>query len=375
MARWIDTPEDLRTLADQLAGDPIVALDSESDSLHHFREKVCLIQIATVRGEIFLVDPLAVRDLSPLGPVLADPGIEKVLHGADYDVACFARDFGFRAANLFDTMIAARILGWPEVGLAAVVEREFGCHLCKGPQTADWSRRPVAPDLEQYAAADVVHLIALRDRIVAHLRSMGREHWAREEAAAVSEAPAALAVPAPADFRKARGARDLDGRGLAVLRELFAVREAVALHLDRPRFKVVSEDVLVTMAFRLPLDETELARVPGLPRPVAHHARQWLDAVLRGLEGPEEDWRLGPPPDRTRPDPVVTDRIGRLRAWRNEAAQRFGLDPGLLLPQRLIIALAVAGPGTVEELAAIEGLRAWRVEALGSDLLAILQRR
>jgi ribonuclease D len=186
VTRWIRTAEALAELARSFEGCRTIGLDTESDSLYHHFEKVCLIQIATDRGEAVLVDSLAVKDLSPLGPALADPDITKVLHGADYDVTTLKRDFGFTFASLFDTMIAARFLGMPGIGLAAVAEAELGITLSKANQKDDWSRRPVTPQQEAYALADVQHLGALRERLEAKLAEKRRLEWVREECEVVA---------------------------------------------------------------------------------------------------------------------------------------------------------------------------------------------
>jgi ribonuclease D len=164
-AVWIRTPEELGRLAQRLRGQPAIALDTEADSLYHHREKVCLVQLAAASGEAVLVDPLALRNLEPLRDVLADPRTVKVLHGADYDVTSLKRDFGFTFASLFDTMLASRLLGLPEVGLQAVLRNELGIALSKASQKDDWSVRPLTPLQEHYALADVRHLLALYERL------------------------------------------------------------------------------------------------------------------------------------------------------------------------------------------------------------------
>src|SRR5262249_51288385 len=199
--RWIRTAAELSDLAGSLRGRRAVALDTESDSLHHHREKVCLLQVGLEEGG-WLVDPLAVRDLSPLSPLLADPATVKVLHGADYDVTTLKRDFGFAFEGLFDTMIAARFLGLPEIGLQALLRTEFGIGLTKESQKDDWSRRPLTPTQEAYALADVTHLIALYERLAARLQAAGRLEWAREESAAVAALEAARRGRDPEAWQK-----------------------------------------------------------------------------------------------------------------------------------------------------------------------------
>lgn len=367
---WIRDDTALEQLVLALSDQDIVALDTESDSLHHYYEKTCLIQVGLSDGRTFLIDPLAVRDLSTLGPILANPAVCKVFHAADYDIAVLGRDFGFRLAGLFDTMLACRFLGWTDFGLAAALGREFGMTIDKGPQRADWSQRPLPPSLEAYAAQDVAMLIPLQRRLRDALVQAGRLEWVIEECDALTTQthhhPTTPALPDPT---KAPGARNLDPRQAAVLAALFQMREDIAQHLDRPRFKVVPDATLVRIAAVMPRDPDALARIPGVPRPMLHHARTWMDVIHRAMTGP-----LAPPlarhdAPRMRTSATVGARLGRLRAWRVDAAARLGLDPGLLLPQRLLVPVAVEGPRSLQELAAIDGIRRWRIQAIGPALL------
>jgi len=220
--QWVGTAEGLRTLADRLRGAPAIGLDTESDSLHSFPEKVCLIQVAEENGAVSLLDPLALGDLSPLAPVCADPRIVKVLHGASYDLASMKRDFGFGFARIFDTMVAAQFLGLPELGLASLLEHFFG--ILPGPsrQKDNWAERPLSPEQELYAVEDVLHLIPLHDQLLQQLRGLGREAWVEEECQALAVTPASQRIFDPDSYVRLKGTRDLDGRGLAILRELYA---------------------------------------------------------------------------------------------------------------------------------------------------------
>ena len=202
---WIRTPDALAELARSLEGCRTIGLDSESDSLYHHFEKVCLLQVATDRGDTCLVDTLVLRDLSPLAPAMADPGLVKVLHGADYDVTTLKRDFGFSFASIFDTMIAARLLGRSEIGLAAVARDELGATLTKTNQKDDWSRRPLTPEQEAYALADVLHLVALRERLEAKLVAAGRLDWMAEECEAVAALEPAARKRDPEAYLGSRG--------------------------------------------------------------------------------------------------------------------------------------------------------------------------
>ncbi|MGH7348969.1 MAG: ribonuclease D, partial [Candidatus Rokuibacteriota bacterium] len=251
---WIRTPDELQALARELAGAGAVAIDTEADSLHHYPGKLCLVQLADARGRGHLVDPLALRDLSPLGPVLADPSTLKVLHAADNDLAYLKRRYGVAVASLFDTAVAARFLGTTSLGLEGLLTQYLGVTAVKSRQKDDWSRRPLTPEQEAYALDDVLHLIPLREKLLEALHGLGRAQWVEDECAGL----AALVVPEkPADpdaYMKLKGARELDARGLAVLRELHAAREALALRLDRPPFMIVGNESLVALAARRPHD-------------------------------------------------------------------------------------------------------------------------
>lgn len=370
---WIQSPADLGALVRDLAGVPAVALDTEADSLHHYPERLCLIQAADPEGRVFFLDPLALPDLEPLRAICADPATVKVFHSAENDLAHFKRRFGFAFANIADTAVAARFLGARELGLDTLLGRHLGVALPKSQQKADWARRPLTPAQEAYAAEDVRHLVRLRDRLLADLRALGREAWLTEEC----EALAALPIPErplEADgSRRLRGASRLDPRGRAVLKALHARREAWARAERRPPFKVLSPDTLVALAAARPQSRGALAGIPGLsPRLVERYGEGILESVARGLAEP-----LVEPARARRPivPPAVQQRAAALKRWRAAAAERAGLDPGVLLPQRLIDVLAAAPPADVPALAAMPGVRRWRAEAFGAEILAALAGR
>ncbi len=368
--RWIRTADELDELARDLAGCGAIGIDTEADSLHHYTEKVCLVQLTAFGGASCLVDPLALGDLSPLAPILADPSVLKVVHGGDNDVSSMRRDFGFSFRTMFDTSIAARLLGDTELGLQALVRNELGVELTKGSQKDDWSKRPLTAKQEAYALADVEHLMALAARLTARLAEAGRTEWAREEFAVLANLPPAEKRTGPDEFRRIKGSAKLPRRQQAVLRELYQWREARALAADRPPFKIVSAELLLAMAERIPASVEEVARV------LASHPRQ-LDeaevvfaAITRGLELPESELPAREIGERSRVSTAVLRRVDALRSWRGEQATRSRLDPSVVMPQRLIDRIAQAGPRTTHELAAIEGVRQWRVGEWGTALLA-----
>jgi ribonuclease D len=369
VTEWIRTPAELERLALELRGSGSLALDSESDSLYHHVEKVCLLQLASDRGRAVLIDPLALRDLSPLAPFMADPAVTKVLHGADYDVTTLKRDFGFSFAGVFDTMLAARFLGFPEIGLQAVVRREMGVELSKASQKDDWSRRPLTPTQEAYALADVQHLFEIRRRLEAQLRALGRLRWLEEECAAVAALEPARRRKDDDGYQRIKGARRLSPRGLAILRELFAWRESRAERTDTPAFKILGNESLLALADGAPESKDDLRHLRLPSRLLEHAADDLLAAVRRGSAVAEAELPRIPREAR----PVVSDearaRAARLKAWRAQEAESLKLDPAVILPQRLIDRLAEAAPREAEALEAVPGLRRWRIEAFAPALL------
>lgn len=370
MTRWIRTPAQLEALVDELAGCRAIGIDTEADSLHHYAEQVCLIQLAALGGGSCLIDPLAIEDLSPLAPILADASVLKVLHGGDNDVTSMRRDFGFEFRTLFDTGIAARLLGDTELGLQAIVRNELGVELSKGSQRDDWSRRPLTSTQEAYALADVAHLFELATRLTARLAEAGRTEWAREEFAALARLPPSVKRTGPDEFRRIKGSAALPRRQQAVLRELYQWREAQAEAADRPPFKIVAAEVLLAIA-QIPSPSSA-----DVERALASYPRQRgqidaiLDAIERALDLPDSELPTREAGERTSLSAAAKRRVEALRAWRDAEAGRSRLDPAVVMSQKLIERIATAGPRSLPELAAVEGVRHWRVAAWGAALLA-----
>ncbi|MEO8702129.1 MAG: HRDC domain-containing protein [Kofleriaceae bacterium] len=368
MTGWIRTADQLDELVDDLAGCNALGIDTEADSLHHYTEKVCLLQLTAFGGASWLVDPLALRDLSPLAPILADASVLKVVHAGDNDVTSMRRDFGFTFRTMFDTAIAARLLGDAEVGLQALVRAELGVELSKGSQRDDWSKRPLTAKQESYAVADVEYLMALAATLTDRLAAAGRTEWAREEFAALASLPPAEKRTGPDEFRRIKGSARLSRRQQAVLRELYRWREARAAAADRPPFKIVGPEILLALA------ELDSATIDDVVRVFASYPRQAgqievvFAAIERGLELPEAELPTREPSDRV--SLSARRRVEALRAWRTAESARSRLDPSIVMPQRLIDRLALAHPQTLAELAAVEGIRKWRVGEWGPALLA-----
>ncbi len=370
----IEKQADLERLFDRLQQEPLIALDTEAASFHRFRDRVYLLQVST-RHETAVVDPLAVSNLERLGELLADPRIEIVFHDADYDLRLLENEYGFRAANLFDTRIAAQLLNEPGIGLAALLEKYAGVRLDKRYQRADWSARPLTREMLEYAAADTRHLAQLRDLRKDRLRELGRLEWAAEEFEILgSTARMAIESDEPG-YLRLKGARALNGRALAILRELFQWREELARRTDKAAFRILNNEPMLLMAKSPPLDLATLKAIKGIgPDQAERRGSEILAAVRRGLEIPERDLPRIERRYRQPPDPAFEARLEWLKAARNTMAQRYDLPPGVLCPNGVLEAIARVNPETVEQLAALAEVRRWQVRELGMGLLAALRQ-
>ncbi len=279
--KLIADPASLAQLVDALRAEPVVALDTESNSFHVYRERVCLLQVSTREAD-WVVDPLAV-DVTPLAGVFCD-GREMVLHGADYDVRCLRREYGWRFPRLFDTMVASRRLGHAGLGLAAVVEVHFGVRLAKGFQRSDWGRRPLTQEQLAYAALDTHYLLPLHARLSAELEQRGLLAPAREEFARIASAVPRERVFDEEGWRRIKGARELDPAGSKVLRALYLAREERARASDRPPFKVLGDHTLIALARARPRTPEELREFHGITPSVL---RRMGDAILQATQGCE----------------------------------------------------------------------------------------
>jgi ribonuclease D len=367
----VATPEALQQMVARLQGVPAVAVDTEANSFYAYYERVCLVQL-TFDGTDYVVDPLALSDLSALGPIFADPAIEKVFHAAEYDLIGLKRDYSFEFASLFDTMVASRIVGWPAIGLASVLEEQFGVQLDKRWQRADWGRRPLPLEQLDYARLDTHYLLPLRDLLLAELRRLGREKEAREEFARLARAAPVPHEFDPEGFWHVKGARDLSPSDAAVLRELYLYRDEQARHRNRPPFKVFSDTAMVRVSQIHPRDRAALVRVPGMSEYVIRrYGNGILGAVSRGMRA-----RPLPPPrpsNNHRPDEATLTRLAALKVWRKAQAQERGVDPDVVCSNAALMALARRNPRTEDELAAVSDLGAWKRSEYGTAILQVLQ--
>ncbi len=370
---YVDTPEQLRDLVARLHGLPLLAADTEAAGYHRYLDRLSLIQLST-RDEHFLIDPLALGDLSPLAPLFADPGVETIFHDADYDLRILDRDAGIHVRGLFDTQIAAAFLGERSLGLGNIAEKYLGLKLPKEYQRADWAERPLTEGMKEYAATDTAHLPSLRDRLKEELERKGRMAWAEEEFLRREHTRWTEQEGELEAFLRVKGARDLPPRGLAILRELHEWREGVARERDQATFRVLANQALLEMSARAPRSTQELRQVQGVSDGLAQRrGREMLAAIGRGLEVPEEELPRFPRARRWERDPEHEARVEALKSARNRRAEALDLDSGFLMSKALLEEVARRDPQSVEELLEIPGVRRWQAEALGDALIGALR--
>lgn len=377
---WVDTQPAFRAMLGHLRGEPAVAVDTESNSLYVYREQVCLIQISVPEAD-YLVDPLAMDDLSGLGPLLADPGVRKVFHGAEYDLSVLNRDFDFFVANLFDTMWASRILGWPAHGLATLLKTHFGVHLDKKYQRANWGLRPLPEAQLDYARLDSHYLLPLYKIQARQLENQNRWPQARHRFEKLVTTRSEPKRFDPDGFWRMSGVRELDDAGRGVLRELYLFREERARTENRPPFRVISNRALLTLSERRPQSMKSLHQVKGVSqRMVGRYGRGLLAAIHRGASQPLSwEERVRPSGDSAsrpngRPSAACQARFEALRAWRNAAAEARGVEPDIVLTNQTLWMVACSNPECRADLACDDLLARWQVDEFGDDLLAVIRR-
>jgi ribonuclease D len=371
---YVAQPESLAELIAAVRHEPRIAVDTEAASFHRYRDRIYLIQISTA-DRTALIDPLALADLSPVGAVLADPAIEKTFHDADYDLRVLDRDYGFRAARLFDTRIAAQLAGEPAIGLAALLEKYAGVKLAKEHQKADWSQRPLPPPMLAYAAEDTRHLLALRDALERRLRDLGRLEWAKEEFTRLEALRWTGVAEGDTDGHlRVKGAKGLPPRALAAFRELHRWRETVAERDDKAPFRVIGNDSLLAVSKALPATPGALAGLKEVPASLARrHGAALLEAVARARALPESELPRLERSARPPKDPNFDARVERLKGVRNRVAAELKIDAGVLCGRTTLEAVARAAPKDRAGLAQVPELRRWQAEVLGDALLGALR--
>jgi ribonuclease D len=364
----IQSSEELITLVQRLEACDRIAVDTESNSLFAYQERVCLIQFS-IPGHDALVDPLAIDDLSSLAPIFSSPRIEKILHAAEYDVMCLKRDFDFEFDALFDTYHAARILGWKKPGLGNILEDAFGVKLNKRYQRANWGKRPLEPEMLDYARFDTHYLISLRDRLAEELQAGGHWEEAQELFQLLNQTPPATSSYDPQGFWSIGNAHRLNGKNAAILRELYLWREEEAARQDRPPFKIVGDKGLLAVLEANPVSLDQIEAIDKLSkRQVQRYGQALLEATARGRHAPK------PHQTRTRRvDQATRDRYESLRKWRKETAKRRQIESDVVLPRDFLWEIARKKPSNLAALREILAPLPWRFEAYGEAILETLR--
>lgn len=367
---WVGCTEHLRSMLDDLRRYKRLAVDTESNSLHAYKEQVCLIQFSTGEND-YLVDPLSIKDLSSLGTIFADAQIEKIFHAAEYDIICLKRDYGFEFRNLFDTMLASRTLGRAEIGLAALIEAEFGVRLDKRYQRANWGKRPLPIEWQAYARLDTFYLLPLRERLKNELFTRGRLEMAEEDFVRMCNVLPNGEGNGHNPCWRIGKSRYLNPQEVTLLNELCAFREEQARLGNVPPFKVMGNDTLLHLAVHPPQTIEEIAATRGIGRwLVKNHGADLLEVIKRGLSSPP----IQPPPSPPRPSEVYLSRLEALRSWRKKTGEKIGVPSDVILPRDIMEAIARANPAQQGELAVVMKDIPWRFNHFGVEILSVIQK-
>ena len=369
-AIFVNSQETLNQMVADLKKAPSIAVDTESNSLHSYQERVCLIQISIPESD-YLVDPFPIQDLNLLGEVFFDPAIQKVFHAGDYDLATLKRDYGFEFANIFDTMLAATALAEPAIGLAALLEKYFDIILVKKYQRADWGKRPLDPEMLSYAQGDSRYLLQLRDLLVEKLQAVGRFENVIEDSAALARVTLPM-KDHEEDVWKVKGSQDLKPNALSLLKQLNHFRELIAEEKDVPPFKVFSDKILIEIATTQPHYLEELSLLPSLsPRTIRRYGKQLIQVT--------KAWRENPLPVQHRKNHRLSDRELNLREklgeWRKEVGEKEGVPSNAVLSRDLVELIAHQDPQTDEEMANVMRDYPHRYQQYGQLILTLTKRK
>ena len=376
----IESDSDASGLADDLRSGERIALDCEAAGFHRYSDRLCLVQVST-SAATYVVDPLAFDPSKLLREALEDPQREVIMHGADFDLRLLYRDLGIELHGLFDTQIAASLLGLESLGLAPLLEERFGVKLSKKYQRADWAERPLTHGMLDYAAADTGHLMSLRHQLGEELAGAGRSTWVEEECRGLEQsATQPKEGTEPRDpVTRVKGARDLSPRQVTALRVALTWRDELARERDEAPFRVVGDGPLIDAVAMHPRRPEELTSIKGFPRGLAKGKGHQLVARLRAVvDMPETE--LQPYPRKKgggpgRPPPEVLQLAERLKGVRNHKADELGLARGTLLANAVLLEVALGAPTSSEALATMPGMRRWRMDVLGAQLLAVIASR
>jgi len=362
-ATLVTTPEQLDTAVFRLQGAQRLAIDTEFMRERTYSPQLCLVQVAS-DSDCYLVDPLAGLELAPLFAVLADRGKPKILHAARQDLEVMLNASGQVPGPVFDTQVAAALLGLPpQVGYADLVARQLGHSIDKGQTRTDWSRRPLSDAQLAYAADDVHHLLQLHTELSLALESSGRADWHTEECASLEDPRLYRTEPADA-WRRLKGLGRLRTAEQAAARALAGWREERAIASDKPRGWILSDEALYALATQAPSTMSDLESIRALPPTTVRKRGEELLALMQGARESARD--LPPTPAPQRPTPEQTQRIARLQQRVKDVAAGLGISPEVLATRRDVEGMVL---GSAEDSPLLRG---WRREVIGLSLLELL---
>lgn len=369
----IDTVTGLEKIVRILEKEKTIAIDLEADSMFHFKEKVCLIQVASKNRSI-VIDPLQIKDLSSLRSIFTGHDIQKILHGADYDVRSLYRDFNFEINNLFDTELACRFLGIKETGLETVLKNFFKINLDKKYQRKDWSKRPLPQEMLDYAARDVIYLISLAEILGKELDKKGRLTWVHEECEYLSKVRPTLSNDEPL-FLKFKGAGRLNPRSLAVLESLLQFRKKAAEKKDKPLFKIIGNNDLMKITLAKPVTLRLLIETKALSnRQISMYGNALVETINKAIKIPEDKLPIYPYKKAPALSHRVPKRLKKLKKWRNKKAKELEVDPAIICNNALINSIAVKNPLNVDRLETIKDMKTWQKREFGKEMVAVLSK-
>lgn len=363
---WVNDQKNLDRMVEDLSMQARIAVDTESNSLHAFRERVCLIQFS-IPGKDYVVDPLALDDLDPLAPLFADPKIEKIFHAAEYDLVCLKRDYDFQFSNLFDTMQAARILGYQYVGLDSILGDKFGVKVDKRHQKANWAARPLTRAQLDYARMDTHFLIPLRNMLETELHEKTRWGFAADDFALACHVDVPREKTNGASWKRFSARKDVTPRELTILSELCMCRDSIAERLDRPPFKVIPDAILLDIAKNLPEKDVDLAGIGLSSRQIHLWGDQILDATRRGARIP-----LVKREQIEHPKDAVIKRLDKLKTWRKKVAEEIAVESDIILPKDYLYMLAEHPPKDLEALKSVMHESPFRFEKFGDQIYKLI---
>ena len=370
----VDTAAGLEKAVSALEQEKVIAVDMEADSMYHFKEKVCLIQLATEKTSV-VVDPLQIKNFAPLSPLFSNPDIKKIFHGADYDVRSLYRDFKIKISNLFDTELACRFLGIKETGLKAVLRMFFEINIDKKYQKKDWSKRPLPEEMIEYASKDVIYLLPLAKILIQKLEEIDRLSWVLEECRNLSKVRPILPNEEPL-FLKFKGAGRLKSRSLAVLEALLQYRKSVAEKKDKPLFKIIGNDSILKIATARPVTLRRLRGVNALSgRQISMYGKDLIKVVAGALKTTERELPVYPRKTVSAMPSEVLKRITLLKSWRDLKARALDMDSGILCNNALVTAIAVKNPENKKSMGTIKEMKNWQKTAFGREIITVLKSK